>query len=168
MRPSAHIASWLIVCLSAMPASVSAQPAANTADAEPPASAHRPAHPRRVYAGMWTTHLKEDALVVDNNWAVGVTAGGYFVAAFLNSFGEPAFAGGLQRTLLSSAPNTVVVSAGYRLGAITGYDGRLMRIARKTPVLPLLQPFAMIDIHRVGIEVSCTFVVVSVATSFRF
>jgi hypothetical protein len=117
---------------------------------------------------MWTTHLKEDALVIDTNWALGVTAKGYFVAAFLNSFGDPAFAGGLQRTLVSSPPRVVVVSAGYRLGAITGYDGRLMRIARKTPVLPLVQPFAMIDIHRVGIEVSCTFVVVSVATSFRF
>jgi hypothetical protein len=168
MRASTHIASWLLVCLSTMPAAVSAQPAANTAAAEPATSARRPSHPRRIYAGMWTTHLKEDTLVIDNNWAVGVTAGGYFVAAFLNSFGEPAFAGGLQRTLVSSAPHAVVVSAGYRLGAITGYDGRLMRIARKTPVLPLVQPFAMIDIHRVGIEVSCTFVVVSVATSFRF
>lgn len=117
---------------------------------------------------MWTTHLKEDALVIDNNWALGVTAGGYFVAAFLNSYGEPAFAGGLQHTFVSTAPRLVVASAGYRLGVITGYDGRLMRIARKTPVLPLVQPFVMVDVRRIGIELSCTFVVVSVATSFRF
>lgn len=117
---------------------------------------------------MWTTHLKEDTLVIDNNWGLGVTARGYFVAAFLNSYGEPAFAGGLQRTLVSSAPRPVTLSAGYRLGVITGYDGRLMRIARKTPVLPLVQPFVMVDVHRIGIEMSCTFVVVSVATSFRF
>jgi hypothetical protein len=168
MRASAHIASWLIVGLAAMPASARAQPAADATGAEPATSARQTAHPRRVYAGMWTTHLKEDAVVIDNNWAVGVTAGGYFVAAFLNSFGDPAFAGGLQRTLVTSPPDAVVVSAGFRLGAITGYDGRLMRIARKTPVLPLVQPFAMVDIHRVGIEVSCTFVVVSVTTSFRF
>jgi hypothetical protein len=43
-----------------------------------------------------------------------------------------------------------------------------MRIARDTPVLPLVQPFATIDVGRVGVEVSYTFVIVSVATSVRF
>lgn len=168
MRASVRIASCAILWLTAIPVPAPAQSTGEAVLAGPATSARKAPHPRRLYVGMWTTHLKDDALVIDNNWAVGVTAAGYFVAAFLNSYGEPALAGGLQRTLVSSAPRPVAVSAGYRLGAITGYDGRLMRIARKTPVLPLVQPFVMVDIRRVGIEVSCTFVVVSVATSFRF
>lgn len=166
MRPFARIGACCTLWLATLPVSVPAQPATDPAIVEP-LRVRKPA-PRRLYAGMWTVHLKDDALVIDNNWAVGVTAGGYFGAAFLNSYGEPAFAGGLQRTLVSSAPGPVVMSAGFRLGAITGYDARLMPFARKTPVLPLVQPFAMVDIRRVGIEVSYTFVIVSVATSLRF
>jgi hypothetical protein len=168
MRAIARIGSCLILWLAGLPTSAPAQPTADPAVVEPVQPTRKPDHPRRLYAGMWTIHLKDDVLVVDSNWALGVTAGGYFVAALLNSYGEPAFAGGLQRTLVSSAPGPVVVSAGFRLGAITGYDGRLMPLARQTPVLPLVQPFAMVDFHRVGIEVSWTFVILSVATSIRF
>lgn len=170
MWPRLVLSACLAVLTAILPVRAAAQPVSQPVSAEVEADAvpAKRRHPRRIYAGMWTTHLKDDVLVIDNNWALGLTAGGYFAAAFLNSYGELAFAGGLQRTFLSSAPGPVVVSAGYRLGAITGYDGRLMDIARKTPVLPLVQPFAMIDVHRIGIEVSCTFVVVSVATSFRF
>lgn len=168
MRTIARIGLYLILWLAGLPTSAFAQPPADPAVVEPVQPLRRPAHPRRLYAGMWTIHLKDNVLVIDSNWAVGVTAGGYFGAAFLNSYGEPAFAGGIQRTLISSAPGPVVASAGFRLGAITGYDDRLMPLARRTPVLPLVQPFAMVDIHRIGIEVSYTFVIVSVATSFRF
>ena len=168
MQPTRLCAiSCLALLLVGGPVHARAQPAANASSDAGPSHDER-THPRRLYAGMWTTHLKDDAVVLDSNWAIGLTAGGYFAAAFLNSYGEPAFAGGLQRTLVSSAPRAVIASVGYRLGVITGYDGRLMRVARKTPVLPLVQPFAMLDVHRVGIEVSCTFVIVSVATSFRF
>ena len=122
----------------------------------------------RLYVGMWTTHLKDDAIVLDNNWVVGLSARGYFGATFLNSFGRRAFAGGLQRTIVASDPAPIGASLGVRLGFITGYDGRLLRIARDTPVLPLIQPFATIDVQRIGFEVSFTFVVVSVAVSYGF
>ena len=48
------------------------------------------------------------------------------------------------------------------------YDGRLMRIARKTPVLPLVQPVVTVDVWHIGVEVSYTFVVLSTALSYRF
>ena len=51
---------------------------------------------------------------------------------------------------------------------MTGYDGRFMRFARQTPVLPLIQPFVTIDVQHVGFEVSYSFVVVSAALSYRF
>lgn len=122
----------------------------------------------RLYVGMWTTHLKDDVVVLDNNWVVGLSARGFFGATFLNSFGRRAFAGGLQRTLISSDARPIGASLGYRLGFITGYDGRLLRIARDTPVMPLIQPFVTIDVERIGFEVSYTFVVVSVAVSYGF
>ena len=122
----------------------------------------------RLYLGMWTTHLQNDVIVLDNNQLVGFAVRGFFGATFLNSYGGRAFAGGLQRTLVGAEPRPVGASLGLRLGFITGYDERLMPLARKTPVLPLVQPFVTLDIYRVGVEVSYTFVVVSVATSFRF
>jgi len=120
----------------------------------------------RLYVGMWTTHLKDDAIVLDNNWVIGLAARGFFGATFENSYGRRVFSGGLQRTILASEPRPVGASLGFRLGVITGYDGRLMRMARNTPVMPLIQPFATIDVKRIGIEVSYTFVVVSVAVSY--
>jgi hypothetical protein len=122
----------------------------------------------RLYFGMWTTHLKHDVVALDNNWAIGVTYRGFFGATFLNSFGRRAFTGGIQRTIFSTASRPLGASLGYRLGFVTGYDGRFMRLARKTPVLPIAQPFGSIDVGRVGFEVSYTFVVMSVAASYRF
>jgi hypothetical protein len=107
-------------------------------------------------------------ITLDNNWVVGLTWRGLFGATYLNSFGRRAFTGGIQRTILSAEPRPIGASLGFRLGFVTGYDGRFMRIARETPVLPLAQPFVSIDVQRVSFEISYTFVVVSVATSYRF
>ncbi len=154
-----------LACVLLVPSLICAQPAASD---DPQGGQSRQPHERRVYVAMWTTHLKDDVLVLDNNWVIGVTAGGWFGATFHNSFGRRAYAGGLQRLLISSDQGWMTTSLGYRLGAVTGYDGRLMRLARKTPVMPLVQPFVSFDVARVGVEVSYTFVVVSGAVSFRF
>lgn len=131
-------------------------------DAEP---THR--YEDRLYIGMWTMHLRQPVLTLQNNWTVGFTSHGYFAATFVNSYGKRAFTGGWQRTIVATAPRAVGASIGLRLGAITGYDGRLIRLARDTPVLPLVQPYARFDVTRFGIEVSYTWVVVSVGLSFR-
>ena len=54
------------------------------------------------------------------------------------------------------------------MGLVSGYDGRFMPIARDTPVLPFIQPFVTVDVQHIGVEVSYTFVVMSVAASYRF
>ena len=124
--------------------------------------------PTRLYVGMWTMHLKHDVIALENNWLVGLTCRGFFGATFENSFGRRAFTGGIQRPIVSVDRARFGASLGYRLGVVVGYDGRFMRLARKTPVLPLAQAFAGVDIQRIGLEVSYTFVVVSVAMSYRF
>jgi hypothetical protein len=154
-------ATLAVGLLSICPTVVSAQP---QSDDETP-TRHEPT---RIYFGMWTTHLNRDVVALDNNWVVGLTYRGFFGATFLNSFGRRAFTAGIQRTLVASEPRPIGASLGLRIGLVSGYDGRFMQIARDTPLLPFAQPFVTIDIHHVGLEVSYTFVVVSVAASYRF
>jgi len=162
----------VLTCALLMPAGARAQTAATaeppTASAEQYEQEHRPRPPTRLYLGMWTAHLKNDVIALDNNWAVGLSWRGFFGATFLNSYGRRAYTGGIQRTIVSTDPRPIGASLGFRLGFVTGYDGRLMRLARETPVLPLVQPFASIDVQHVSFEVSYTFVVVSLAMSYRF
>lgn len=155
-------------CLLVSPSHVQAQGAAQSGVPLTSTQKSDTRNAPRLYLGMWTTHLENDVIVLDNNQLVGFAMRGYFGATFLNSYGGRAFAGGLQRTLVGAEPRPIGASLGLRLGFITGYDERLMPLARKTPVLPLVQPFVTLDVYRVGLEVSYTFVVVSVATSFRF
>lgn len=124
--------------------------------------------PSRIYFGMWTTHLKNKFVRLDNNWVAGVSHRGWFGATFLNSFDRRAFTGGIQRTVVSTAHRPVTAALGYRLGFVTGYDERFVSLARKTPVLPLAQPYFVLDVAHVGIEVQYTFIVVSTALSYRF
>jgi hypothetical protein len=164
-----------LACALLLPAAVLAQTAPpGEATSNAPATAEHTSpetgarRPTRLYVGMWTMHLKHDVLTLDNNWVIGLSWRGFFGATFLNSFGRRAYTGGIQRTLLSTEPHPIAASLGFRLGFVTGYDGRFMRLARETPVLPLVQPFALIESQHVGVEVSYTFVVVSLAVSYRF
>ena len=173
-------AAWTLGCLLllALPAEVRAQttpPQSSTAPASAEAPRDQPAeagwlarNPTRLYLGMWTTHLKHNVIAIDNNWLVGFTHRGYFVATFRNSFGRQAYTAGIQHAFVTRTRGTLTSSLGGRIGAVYGYDGRFMRIARDTPVLPLFQAWGNVDVGRVGIEVSYTFVVVSVTTSYRF
>src|SRR5262245_22757181 len=71
----------------------------NATSSESTAPRERRQQDRRLYFGMWTTHLKEHVVAFDNNWVIGMSYHGYFGATFINSFGRRAFSGGLQRTI---------------------------------------------------------------------
>jgi hypothetical protein len=123
--------------------------------------------PTRLYVGMWTLHLKNDVVALNNNWLIGFAHRGFFGATFMNTFGRRGYAAGVQRTMASSVRGPVTSSLGIRLGAVSGYDGRFMRLARHTPVLPLMSVYGNVDVGRLGVEVAYTIVVVSVAVSYR-
>jgi hypothetical protein len=159
------------LCLMWLPAPAEAQDTTtgpHETTTSPPARETRPRPPTRIYFGMCTLHLRDDVVALDNNWAIGIASHGFFGATFLNSYGRRAYTTGLQRTIFSTEPALVGASLGFRLGLISGYDGRFMRIARDTPVLPLVQPFASVDVGHVGVEISYTFVIVSMAIAYKF
>jgi hypothetical protein len=142
-------------------------PPASTAPAMTSASPSRT--PRRIFFGMWTWHLKQDVVQLRNNWVAGVSVRGFYGATFMNSFGRRAYTIGIERPrLFTFTPPVVDVSIGYRAGLISGYDRRLMKLAEKTPILPYVQPVAAVNYHRLGVEVSYTFVVVSLMTTYQF
>ena len=144
-------------------------PALALAQEPAPVTAETVTHePTRLYFGMWTVHLKHDTVALKNNWLIGVAYRRFFGATFMNSFGRRAYAAGYQRTALTSRRGPLTASLGFRLGAISGYDGRFMRIARSTPVLPLMSVFGNVDVGRLGVELSYTIVIVSAAVSYRF
>lgn len=122
----------------------------------------------RLYLGMWSTHLNAKKPAIDPNWLVGVSRGRAFGATFINSFGRRAFAAGLQLPVASGQAGWLGGTLGVRLGALTGYDERFWKIAKDTPVLPLIQAFGQVEVGRLGIEADWTWVVASVTFSVRF
>jgi hypothetical protein len=124
--------------------------------------------PTRIYVGMWTLHMKEPEDPVDNNWLVGVVYRGFFGGTFLNSFGKRAYTAGIQRSLVSLGEDRTRAWFGLRVGAVSGYDGRFMGVASKTPVLPIASAYIIVERDRLGIEMSYTFVVLSAAMTYRF
>jgi len=144
---------------------------AQTVESAPPgeqAERSKPSQPMRLYVGMWTLHFKDPARKIDNNWLIGVTWRGYFAGTFLNSFGKRAYTAGIQGPIVQDRSGALRSMLGVRAGAISGYDGRFMKFANKTPVLPIASVFGMLEYQRTGIEVSYTFVILSAAITYRF
>jgi hypothetical protein len=156
-----------LVLLGACPAPGFAQTADSgaVAGSEPP---QRGREPTRLYLGMWTMHAREIGGPIDSNWLVGVVYRGYFGGTFVNSFGKRAYTAGIQRSVLRYGESHTRGAVGFRVGAISGYDGRFMRLARQTPVLPIATVFGIVEHRRVGVELSYTLVVASAALTYRF
>jgi hypothetical protein len=159
----------LLCCLLAIagfPADAFAQ---NGAATEPEESqTKRPGEPTRIYVGMWTWHMKDVRRPIDNNWLVGVVYRGFFAGTYINSFGKRAYTAGIQRSFAQLGENRTRAWFGYRVGAVSGYDGRFMGVAHKTPVLPIASAYAICERDGLGIELSYTFVVLSAALTYRF
>ena len=123
---------------------------------------------RRLHLGLWTLHLRYPDRGLENNWLVGVSVGKVYGATFVNSFGDRAYTAGFQDVVLRWGTGRLSVGLGYRAGVVTGYDERFLRIARKLPVLPLLQPRAVVEAERLGVELSYSGVVASAGFTVRF
>lgn len=158
----ARLACFLILLLAASAGQLRATPVpSDTAEATKTPD-------RRLYLGMWTVHFRDPGRGIENNWLVGVSWRGIYGATFINTFGNRSYSAGLQGLLVRWNPGSVSLGLGYRIGILTGYDERLMPLAGKTPVLPLVQPRVAVDAKRVGWEFSYSGVVASGGFSVRF
>lgn len=91
----------------------------------------------RIIGGLWAMHPFEPQFPeLDWTRGLGGLYGHWFGATFVNSYDERTFILGIERSWLSVRSGVFGVGAGYRVGLITGYDERLIEIARHTPVLP--------------------------------
>lgn len=155
MRRLVTFLSLMILCV--LPRAAAAQSA--------PAATHEPLH---IYLGMWTLHLKDQHKALDPNYLIGASYRHVFAATFINSFGNRAFGGGLQKEFARGKKGIFSAALGGRLGAIYGYDERFIKLAHETPVLPMVQAYGLFEVGHLGAEVSYTYVVVSVTGSIRF
>jgi hypothetical protein len=115
--------------------------------------------PSTLYLGMWTKHFHPG---VTNNEMVAVNIHGYFAGTFLNSWHDRSYAAGVERSVhRGQLGESGAYSLGYRLGAINGYDSRLIKGAGATPVVPFLQIVANGSWKRVGVQASYCWLVVT-------
>lgn len=104
-----------------------------------------------IYPGMWTRHLHHPG--IDNNQLAAVTIRGYFAGTFINSYHRRSYAVGFERSLRSGTfASDLTYGVGYRLGAIRGYDSRLLPVAGRVPVVPFAQAVGDLSWKRVGVE----------------
>lgn len=91
----------------------------------------------RVIGGLWAMHPFEPQFPeLDETRGLGGLYGHWFGATFVNSYDKRTFIFGLERNWLAWRTGAFGLGAGYRVGLITGYDERLVELARHTPVLP--------------------------------
>ena len=108
----------------------------------------------RLHVGMWTTHLNDLGRGLEANWLVALGWRSLYGGTFINSFGDRAFAAGLQRPLARSDDGSLAAGVGYRLGVVTGYDERLMGLAGRIPVFPAVQLTGDMAMGRTGVELA--------------
>ena len=91
----------------------------------------------RIIPGLWAMHPFEPHFPeLDGTSGFGGLYGHWFGATFVNSYDERTFILGIERNWLSLRRGLLGIGLGYRVGLISGYDERLMELARHTPVLP--------------------------------
>ena len=75
--------------------------------------------PSALYLGMWSTHLTDPDLDVQNNWLIALNIDGFFVGTFINSYDKRSWAAGVVRRQ-EKRPQC-------QLGVSFGIDDRLRR-----------------------------------------
>lgn len=94
-------------------------------------------HRSRVIPGLWAMHPFDAQFPeLDGTSGFGGLWGHWFGATFINSYGDRTFIFGLERNWFAVRRGPLGFGGGYRVGLITGYDERLVELARHTPVLP--------------------------------
>ncbi len=123
-----------------------------------------------LYLGMWTWHFKNKSRREDRwqNELVAVNYKSFFVGTLLNSFSKRMYVAGVQRELFSRSKDNWGYNIGYRAGGVYGYGKEFGSIAKKLPILPVIQPYIAIHYKRVGVEASYVGAVLTAEFFIRF
>ncbi len=105
---------------------------------------------------------------VEGRQGFGLHWRGWYVASFVNSYTERAYAAGLERDWYSVRDGATALGVGYRLGVVTGYDERLFSVARHSPVLPFAGILAWVDAGPVAVDAFYVYRAITLEVSARF
>lgn len=128
---------------------------------------HESPHDRLMWA-MWTDHLGGRHNGISNDKLIGIVYGGFYAATFRTTKGPRGYTMGIERGWLSTTRESVEIMLGYRFGLMHGYDGRLGWLAGKYPILPYGQPVLLGRVGPLTLDLTYTWVVVSLAAGLRF
>lgn len=124
-----------------------------------------------VYLGMFTWHFNPESRAQDR-WSNNLIGGVYnsiFIGTLLNSFSDRAFVVGVQRNVYTNQlSQNNQVNVGYRLGLISGYDQRMLDIAKYLPVLPIPELYIDYAYRNFGAELSYIGMVFTAKFFIRF
>lgn len=126
-----------------------------------------PSRALRIHVGLWTSHLRDLGRGLESNWLLGVGWRGVYGGTFVNSFGQRAFAAGVEKPWVRRDEGRVGRGVGYRLGVVTGYDDRFLGLAGKLPILPMAQVVGDVAVGPSGVELAWSGLVASVGPYMR-
>jgi len=108
---------------------------------------------RRVIPGLWGMHFF-DRQSLELFWTRGggIQYGGWYGGAFMNSYDDLSLIAGLERDWYRARLVGLEFGVGYRIGLLTGYDGQLIDLADKTPVLPFAGPHVWLQKGPLGVD----------------
>jgi len=115
----------------------------------------------RILAGMTSIHLYHLDEGWNGNGAVGLVAKGFFGATFITTNGPRGWVLGVERAWLEGAVGPVRTMLGFRTGLVYGYNRDLGYVAEWSPILPYIQPLALIRLGPATVDLAYTWVVVS-------
>lgn len=115
----------------------------------------------RLIVGMLTTHLYELDQAPTNNDAIGIIYRGVLGATFITTHGPRGYVVAFERAWLEGTLGPLSTMVGFRAGLVYGYDRRLFELADHTPILPYGQPVLLMRAGPVSLDLTYTWVVVS-------
>ena len=124
---------------------------------------------RRFIPGIWAMHPYEPHFP-EMEWTkgFGLQFETIYAGTFINSYGDRALVGGVERAWLTDEWGPVGTGFGYRAGLVTGYDEELFEVARYTPVLPFVGILAWVEIGPLAADIFYVYRAITLEASIGF
>ena len=126
------------------------------------------AAPTAIYPGMWTLHLRQSATRLENSRFYGASFRGVVAGTFITSYGDRAWTAALERDWHEAGGTNFKLRFGYRLGLLHGYDEELMKLAGKTPILPVGEGVVNLSVKGLGVQLAYAGIVATVGGFLSF